>query len=161
MRALRETIEQVKNGQPVPTDKRIIVEDWEDFVILHVHFGSLTNRALAQLIGHILSEQTGYTAAVQHDPYRIFIQTMGVINSDGIIELLHKLASMPEELVKENLKRATVRTGLFKRRLIHVARRFGAIKKWVDFNSVSLKSLVKSFEGTATVSYTHLTLPTN
>ncbi len=149
LRALRETIEQVKNGQPVPTDKRIIVEDWEDFVILHTHFGSLTNRALAQLIGHILSEQTGYTAAVQHDPYRIFIQTMGVINSNGIIELLHKLANMPEELVKENLKRATVRTGLFKRRLIHVARRFGAIKKWVDFNSVSLKSLVKSFEGTA------------
>jgi len=149
LRALRETIEQVKNGQPVPTDKRIIVEDWEDFVILHAHFGSLTNRALAQLIGHVLSEQTGYTAAVQHDPYRIFIQTMGVINSNGIIELLIKLANMPEQVVRENLNRATVRTGLFKRRLIHVARRFGAIKKWVDFNSVSLKSLVKSFEGTA------------
>jgi len=136
-------------GLPVPTGNRIIVEDWEDFVIVHAHFGSLTNRALAQLLGHVLSEQTGYTAAVQHDPYRIFIQTMGVITSEGIIELLHRLMKMPEELIKETLTRATVRTGLFKRRLIHVARRFGAIKKWVDFSSVSLKSLVKSFEGTA------------
>jgi len=149
LRALRETIEQSKMGLPVPTGNRIIVEDWEDFVIVHAHFGSLTNRALAQLLGHVLSEQTGYTAAVQHDPYRIFIQTMGVITSEGIIELLHRLMKMPEELVKETLTRATVRTGLFKRRLIHVARRFGAIKKWVDFSSVSLKSLVKSFEGTA------------
>ena len=149
LRALRETIEQSKKGLPVPTGNRIIVEDWEDFVIVHAHFGSLTNRALAQLLGHVLSEQTGYTAAVQHDPYRIFIQTMGVITSEGIIELLHRLMKVPEELVKETLTRATVRTGLFKRRLIHVARRFGAIKKWVDFSSVSLKSLVKSFEGTA------------
>ena len=149
LRALRETIEQSKMGLPVPTGNRIIVEDWEDFVIVHAHFGSLTNRALAQLLGHVLSEQTGYTAAVQHDPYRIFIQTMGVITSEGVIELLYRLMKMPEELVKETLTRATVRTGLFKRRLIHVARRFGAIKKWVDFSSVSLKSLVKSFEGTA------------
>jgi len=29
-----------------------------------------------------------------------------------------------------------------------VARRFGALKKWVDFGNVSLRSLMKSFEGT-------------
>jgi len=149
IRAIRETVEQTKGGLVVPTGNRIVVEDWEDFVIIHAHFGSLTNRALAQLLGHLLSEQTGYTAAVQHDPYRIFIQTMGVVNSEAMINLFYKLMKMPEESVKENLTRATVKTGLFKRRLIHVARRFGAIKKWVDFSSVSLKSLVKSFEGTA------------
>jgi len=47
------------------------------------------------------------------------------------------------------LTRATVKTGLFKRRMIHVARRFGALKKWADFSTVSLRSLMKSFEGTA------------
>ena len=148
LRSLNETIEQISRKQPVPTDKRITVEDWEDFVIIHAHFGSLTNRALAQLIGHVLSEQTGYTVAVQHDPYRIFVQTMGITTSKEMIELLNKLAGMPEITIRETLTRATVKTGLFKRRLIHVARRFGAIKKWVDFNSISLRSLVKSFEGT-------------
>jgi ATP-dependent Lhr-like helicase len=33
--------------------------------------------------------------------------------------------------------------------MIHVARRFGALKKWADFSTVSLTSLMKSFEGTA------------
>ncbi len=33
--------------------------------------------------------------------------------------------------------------------MIHVARRFSALKRWVDFSGVSLRHLVKSFEKTA------------
>jgi len=148
-RALLETVEQVQRGNLVPTDERIVVEDWEEFVIIHANFGSLTNRALAQLLGHVLSEQTGYTVAVQHDPYRIFIQTMGTANADVIIKLFNDLKETPDATIQDMLTKATVKTGLFKRRMIHVARRFGALKKWVDFGTVSLRSLIKSFEGTA------------
>jgi ATP-dependent Lhr-like helicase len=45
--------------------------------------------------------------------------------------------------------RSTVKTGLFKRRMFHVARRFGAIQKWVDLSRVSLRKLLESFEDTA------------
>jgi len=148
LRALRETIEHVQHGFLVPTDKRLVLEDWEDFVIIHANFGSLTNRALAQLLGHLLTEKTGYSVAVQHDPYRIFIQTMGSANSESVIALFNELQKMSESAVRDMLTRAVVRTGLFKRRMIHVARRFGALKKWVDFSTVSLRSLMKSFEGT-------------
>ena len=148
-RALQENFDQVKAGFLVPTDKRITVEDWEDFIIMHANFGSLANRALAQLMGHYLSEQTGYTVAVQHDPYRIFIQTTGETNADTIITLFNELKQTPDTTLRDALTRATVKTGLFKRRMIHVARRFGALKKWADFGSVSLKSLLKSFEDTA------------
>ncbi|MEM0358280.1 MAG: DEAD/DEAH box helicase [Candidatus Bathyarchaeia archaeon] len=146
--ALAETIEQVSAGLLVPTDKRILVEDWEDFVIVHAHFGSLTNRALAQLIGQLLSERIGYGVVVQHDPYRIFVQTMGAATSDQIIELFNEMALMDGQTVRDSLTRATVKTGLFKRRMIHVARRFGALEKWADFSNVSLQRLLKSFEGT-------------
>jgi len=149
LRALQETFEHVKKGFPVPTDKRLIIEDWEEFVILHANFGLLANRALAQLLGHFISERTGYAVAVQHDPYRIFIQTMGTLNADGLVNLFNEIKAMPDEMIREQLTRATVNTGLFKRRMIHVARRFGALKKWVDFSNVSLRSLMKSFEGTA------------
>ncbi len=146
-RAVMETVEQVERGIPVPTDKQLIVEDWEDFVIIHANFGSLANRALAQLLGHMLSEQTGASIAVQHDPYRIFIQTMGTANANKLIALFNDLKQMPQATVQEMLTNATVKTGLFKRRMIHVARRVGALKKWVDFSTVSLRSLMKSFEG--------------
>ncbi len=148
-KALAETFEHVQRGILVPTDKRILIEDWDEFVIIHANFGSLTNRALAQLLGHILSEQTGYSVAVQHDPYRIFIQTMGTSDSNTIIGLFNDLKKMSSDAIRDQLTQATVKTGLFKRRMIHVARRFGALKKWVDFSTVSLRSLMKSFEGSA------------
>jgi len=146
--ALAETVEQVSAGLPVPTDKRILVEDWEDFVIVHAHFGSLTNRALAQFMGQLLSEKIGYGVVVQHDPYRIFIQTMGAATADQIVELFGEMALMDGQTVRDSLTKATIKTGLFKRRMIHVARRFGALEKWADFSNVSLQRLLKSFEGT-------------
>ncbi len=146
--ATKETVEQVRASLPVPTDRRIVVEDWEEFVLIQVNFGSLTNRALAQLLGQLLSDKVGYGVVVQHDPYRIFVQTMGMANSQRIVSLFEEVLAMPEQAVRNTLTLATVKTGLFKRRMVHVARRFGALEKWADFSSVSLQKLVKSFEGT-------------
>jgi ATP-dependent Lhr-like helicase len=147
--AIRETIEQVKKGYQVPTDKRVLVEDWEDFVIMQTNFGSLANRALAQLLGHILSDQTGYSVVVQHDPYRIFVNTMGAVNADRIIMVIDSMKKMSAQDIRDIMIRSIVKTGLFKRRMFHVARRFGGIQKWVDLSRVSLRKMLESFEGTA------------
>ena len=149
LRAIRETVEQIKKGYPVPTDKRIIIEDWEDFVILQSNLGSLANRALAQLMGHILSDQTGYSVVVQYDPYRIFVNTMGAINADRIMALFNSMEVMGEKEIRDIMIRSTVKTGLFKRRIFHVARRFGAIQRWADLSKVSLRKLMESFKDTA------------
>lgn len=148
LRALAETVEHVNGGFPVPSNRRITVEDWGEFVLIHVNFGSLTNRALAQLLGQLISEKLGFTAVVQHDPYRVFVQTRGSLNAEGVVHLFGEMTRLPVQTVKDTLILATVKTGLFKRRMIHVARRFGALKKWADFSSISLQKLVKSFEGT-------------
>jgi len=147
-RALAETIEQVNAGIPIPTPKRFVLEDWDEFVIIHSNLGSLTNRAMAQLLGQVLVEKLGQGIVVQHDPYRIFAQTMGTANAEQIVELLDEMKDMPPQTIKDLLTKSTVKTGLFKRRVIHVARRFGALKKWADFSNVSLQKLVTSFEGT-------------
>jgi ATP-dependent Lhr-like helicase len=148
LRALSETIEHVNAGFPAPTDKRMIVEDWKEFVLIHCNFGSLANRALALLLGELVSDKMGFTAVVQHDPYRIFVQTMGNVNAGQIVTLFDDVKTMSEQTVRGSLTNATLKTGLFKRRMIHVAHRFGALQKWADFSSVSLQKLVKSFEGT-------------
>jgi ATP-dependent Lhr-like helicase len=145
---IKETVESVQKGFLVPTDKRITLEDWEDFIILQANFGSLTNRALALFLGNAISEQTGISAVVQHDPYRIFIQTMGEMRSSTVMKTIDELKNATPEFIKDTLTRACVKTGIFKRRIIHVARRFGALKRHVDFSNVSLRSLIQSFEGT-------------
>jgi ATP-dependent Lhr-like helicase len=148
LHALAETLEQVQSGFPVPTPKRIVVEDWTEFVIIHSNFGSLTNRALAQLLGQVLSDKLGRGIVVQHDPYRIFVQTLGAISAERLVEVLKEVKDLPEQSIRSTLTVSTVKTGLFKRRVIQVARRFGALKKWADFSNVSLQKLISSFEGT-------------
>jgi ATP-dependent Lhr-like helicase len=85
---------------------------------------------------------------VQHDPYRIFVQTMGSMSAERLIEVFDEIKGMSTQTVKDTLTRSTVKTGLFKRRVIQVARRFGALKKWADFSNVSIQKLITSFEGT-------------
>ena len=144
-RSLSETFEQISLGIKVPTDRRVIVEDWDDFVIIHAHFGLLVNRTLARLVGHVLSEEIGVTIGVQQDPYRILMQTSGSAGAEKVADTLRQLGKMEiQTLVLESTKK----TGLFKRRLIHVAKRFGAITRWVEAGSVNLRQLMKSFEGT-------------
>ena len=144
-RALSETFEQVAAGLDLPTDKRVIVEDWEDFVIIHAHFGLLVNRTLARLVGHVLSEDLGLTIGVQQDPYRIVVQTSGAANAAKVGQVLQQLAKMD---INALLVESSKKTGLFKRRLVHVARRFGAITRWVENGSINLRQLMRSFEGT-------------
>jgi len=145
LEALKETFEQVDKGFPVPGDRRIVVEDWEDYVIANTHFGTSVNRTLARIIGHLLSEEIGYAVGVQQDSYRIVVQTGGRCDSEHIIKILKLLA---EADVEQLASKASLKTGLFKRRMVHVARRFGAISRWVDFSNISLRQLMKSFEGT-------------
>lgn len=146
--ALTETIEQVNSGVLVPTPERIILENWSEFVIIHSNFGSLINRALAQILGQVLSDKLGFSIVVQHDPYRIFVQTMNRANAPRIIEILEEIYSLSDQAIEDTLIKSVVKTGLFKRRVIHVARRFGALKKWADFSNVSIQKLIQSFEGT-------------
>ena len=148
LHALEETLEQVHGGFPVPTPKRIVIEDWTEFIIIHSNFGSLVNRAFAQFLGQILSDKLGRGIVVQHDPYRIFVQTMGAMTAERFVEVLREIQGMNEQEIRNTLTLSTVKTGLFKRRVIQVARRFGALKKWADFGSISIQKLITSFEGT-------------
>jgi len=146
MRSIKETIEHIEQGFDVPTDKRITIEEWTEYIIINACFGSLVNRTLAIIMGHLLSEETGYTVAVQDNPYRIILQTFGNIDAAKIKKVLYELSTSD---IRDNIIESVVKTGLFKRRLIHVARRFGAVSKEADFSNISLNLLSKSFLDTA------------
>jgi len=143
-RAICEIVEQVRGGFTVPTDRRLLIEDWEDYTIIHVCLGSLANRTLAVVVSHMLSEKTGYRMRIQEDPYRIIIHNMNIVNSEIVKEVLYELSTIDP---KDIIRKAFEKTGLFKRRIINIARKFGAIAKGADFSNISLNQLTKSFRG--------------
>ena len=144
-RAISEIVEHVEKGFPVPTDRRVVVEDWDENVIIHANFGTLVNRTLARLVGHLISEETGYPVGVQQETYTFVTQTVGEVDSSHVVNLLRRLSDADLEAI---MKDAVTKTGLFKRRLINVARKSGALSKYANFSNITLGRLMKSFEGT-------------
>ncbi len=145
-RALDEVVQQVKRGYPVPTDKLLTLERWNEYIIMHCSFGLLTNRTLAMLLATVISDRIGTPVGVQQDPYRIMLRTESELEPEDVKKIILDLS--PESIEKLALK-ALVRSMLFKRRFIHVARRFGAISKGASLSDLDLDNLIRSFEGSA------------
>ncbi|RLI35383.1 ATP-dependent helicase [Candidatus Bathyarchaeota archaeon] len=143
--AIKEVVEQAEKGLPIPSDRVITVEEWGDYIIVQCCFGTLVNKTLARVLGQLISDEYGEDVAVQEDPYRIVIQRIRGLDGEAVQRLLLRLPSLN---VREIALNASVKTGLFKHRLVHVARKFGAVAKDADFTDFSLRQLVKSFEGT-------------
>jgi ATP-dependent Lhr-like helicase len=141
--ALSETLDQAALNIDVPTDEVVTLEDWDEYVVICCHFGLLVNRTLARLVGYILSEEVGSTVGVQQDAYRIIIQSAGIADATRIAAVFRRLGDMDLE---DLARKASVKTGMFKRRMVHVAKRFGAISRWADLTSVRLGRLMKTFE---------------
>ncbi|MBN1762259.1 MAG: DEAD/DEAH box helicase [Methanomicrobia archaeon] len=146
-RALDEVIQQVKKGYPVPTDKLLTLERWNDQIILHCSFGLRANRTFAMLLASVLSDRLGVPVGVQQDPYRIQlkIEEPGLTPED-VREIVLDLAAKPVEPLA---LKALARSRLFKMRFIHVARRFGAIARDASLSDLDLDNVIRSFEGSA------------
>lgn len=144
-RIIKEMVDHHRHGYTLPTDKRVLVEDWDDNVIIHANFGSLANRTLSRIVGHVISEATGYPVGVQQDTYMIITQTVGEVDARYVARMLKTLAKKD---LTDTINEAVTKTGLFKKRIINVARKSGALSKFANFSNITLGRLMKSFENT-------------
>jgi ATP-dependent Lhr-like helicase len=79
------------------------------------------------------------------DPYRVVLQVPRAVDPKQVLEILRP--EDPDAL--EPLLRVVLRNSSFLRwAFVHVAKKFGAIRREVDWESVSLPRLLKTFENT-------------
>ena len=137
-------IEKQKNeGFIVPDDKTITLEIDERTVIINTCFGTKVNETLGRLISAMLAQSIGESIGINSDPYRINFELPGRIPPDRIKDIIFQIA--PESLYY--LIQTIVRNSTYIRwQLIHVARKFGAIRKDFDYRNVGAKKLFTIFE---------------
>ncbi len=141
--SLSEVKEQVSLGLATPSDRVITIEKWDKYVVIQATFGHKVNRLLARVVAHVISERMGQSVAVHQDPYRIILE---VDSSPRLVEaVIRELAGKD---IKELARAAVERSGIFKRRLIHVAKKCGAIAKEADYASISISGLMEALRGT-------------
>ncbi len=132
----------VRKGVPVPDDKKILVEFFEDFVVIHAPFGTRINQALGMVFSTLLTAKLGSAVALRRDAYRIILQSPVKLKVEDIRELFSIDPTLMEPLLSKSLKR----TSLFKWKFVCVAKRFGAISKEASYTRASLAKIIESHE---------------
>jgi ATP-dependent helicase Lhr and Lhr-like helicase len=134
---------QKKQGFIIPDDKNITFDVEDKTVVINACYGTKVNETLGRLISAILSQLIGESIGINSDAYRINLELPGRIPVKKIIDILND--TKPETLhylIRTISKNSTYIRG----ELVHVARKFGAIKKDFDFKHVGSKKLFTLFD---------------
>ena len=140
---LQHIVNQKKQGFIVPDDKNITIDVEDKTIVINCCFGTKVNETLGRIISAILSQSIGESIGVNSDPYRINLELPGRIPIKKIRDILFEVK--PESLY--HLLHTISKNSTFIRwQLIHVARKFGAIKKDFDYKNLGIRKLFTLFE---------------
>ncbi len=136
---------QVNKGLTVPSNDNLVIEQDGTSIIINVCGGHKVNETLGRVITSLLTARFGASVAMEIDPYRIKLELPRLFNAEKIREML--LTINPdhiEPIIEMTLKNSM----LLKWKMVHVARKFGALGRDVDYERISMKKLLDVFERT-------------
>jgi len=141
-RAVQPIREHVELGIPVGTDRRVVIEGFSNYVMIHACAGTLVNRTLSRLLAQTMVEEVGLGVMANSDPYRIVLKPASV----EIVE--RSLRSLLRRDLRDLLLKTLPRSGRFGVRILQVAKRMGLISKAASLRELSLRKIVEAYEGT-------------
>jgi len=131
----------------VPDEHEILIEDYENLIVVHSCFGSVVNDTIGRFIAALLTARVG-SVGFKSDPYRIMVQFQtkeGAKNAELVKEIL--LNTKPEH-IQDYLELSLSKSEMFEWRFVHVAKRFGAFSNDVQFGRTRLKNIIGEYAGT-------------
>lgn len=142
---VKETIERHSRDYPLPTHEQIVIERFENCIIIHACFGNLVNEALALVMSALLQAKYGINILTNTDSYRIAIITPIKMDPKKIA---NELKNLKEEEIPVIIRNAIEYTETFTWRHWHVAKRFGAVEAKADYKLKRGRLLVNVFSNT-------------
>ncbi|TDA31767.1 MAG: ATP-dependent helicase, partial [Hadesarchaea archaeon] len=137
---LSEMFSQLREGLPLPTDRRVVVEKVGEFCVVGACFGTLVNRTLARFLAQTLSSELVETVASRIDPYRLVLRSPS-LDPERVVSLLKGGR-------EEDLREIVEGSRFFRWRLVQVARRMGVLRKEVELTHSLVDKLMVSLKGT-------------
>lgn len=137
---IKKILNKQKEISITPTNKKILVDINEDFVVINSPFGNKVNETFAILISSILSFKKMEKITYETSAYRIIIHSK--IEKSLIEEILNLLKYYPiEKLIDESIKNSK----LFISKFLEVAKRFGLIEEKNKLSKRMINSLIKEY----------------
>jgi ATP-dependent Lhr-like helicase len=136
---------QRKAGFAVPTDDTAVIEQEGTTILINICGGHRVNETLGRALTSLLAARFGASVAMEIDPYRIKLELPRMFHAERIKELLMTTNPDHIEIIIEMTLKNTM---LLKWKMVHVARKFGALSRDVDYERISMKKLLDVFEHT-------------
>src|SRR6266516_1505282 len=127
----------------IPSDKLVLIEGFENSVIVHTCAGNLVNEALANAMAALFGSRLGSNIATQVDQYRFGLIFPRPVSAHMVDEEFRKLT--PNDL--ESMIHETVEASdLFAWKHWHVLRRIGAVSRQAEYKARQARLLVDIFK---------------
>lgn len=137
-------IKEQKKFGVIPNDKKILIEDFENLIIVHACFGTKVNETLGRFLSSMLASRVG-SVVLRTDPYRIIVQLQE--KAEKQIEKIKEILQTKPEFLKSYIEMSLGKSELFNWKFVHVAKRFGAIAKDAELGKFTIEKLVEEFSG--------------
>jgi len=128
LETVKEIDEHLKEGAPLPTENRIVIEAFERYLVVHACFGEIVNKTLAGIFDSVLSEReiiTGWWA----DGYRILVESPRKLMKQEVVEMPSVLFGLSREGVDAAFWKYVKAKFPFAYKMKFVAERFGALPR--------------------------------
>ena len=145
--ATKEVDEHVKQGAPLPTDRQIVVEAFDKYLIIHACFGEIVNRTLGGVFDTLLSDRE-VIIGWWTDGYRILIEARHKLSPKELESLSKALFGLSDDEVEKAFDEYLDSKFPFSYKMKFVADRFGALPRGKTMSYERLAGLPSRFRDT-------------
>lgn len=146
-KVVEELDEHCKMKAPVPTEKRIVIEAFDRFLIIHASFGETVNNTLGEICEELLSRK-GLVGNWWADGYRILLELTTTTEELSLDELRSVLFGIEQGVLEQVFNGILHRHFPFGYYMKFIAERFGAMKRGLMYSGDSLRELGLRFRMT-------------
>jgi len=147
LEVVAEVAEQVKQGAPLPTDKHIVIEAFDKYLIVHACFGEIVNRTLGGIFDAVLSDRETIIGW-WNDGYRILVEAPRKVTQRELDEMPKTLFGLTDAEAEKAFDAYLEAKFPFSYRMKFVADRFGALPRGKTMSYERLAELPARFRDT-------------
>ncbi|MEM2217485.1 MAG: DEAD/DEAH box helicase [Thermofilaceae archaeon] len=141
--ALKHYVEQqIEAIGVVPSDKEIVIEVSNRFLVVHACIGTKANALLGLLLSFALAKLYGISSKYYFDAYRVVLITPKRIHGEWLVELLTERI----DYLLDNAHVAVKGSSAYLWKILHVCQRMGVVRKG-STPKIPARKLAEVFEG--------------